>query len=54
MLSFDQIQCELKAVIEFDALFLASADCYPDELDDHECRVPQDRIAGISETDRGA
>jgi hypothetical protein len=39
MVSFDQIQCELKAVVEFDALFLASADRYPDELDGHECRV---------------
>ncbi len=39
MLSFDQIQRELKAILEFDLLFSATSEHYPDEIAGAECRV---------------
>ncbi len=32
MLSFDQIQRELKAILDFDLLFLAASERYPEEI----------------------
>ncbi len=38
MLSMDQIQRELKAVLDFDILFLAGSECYPEEIIGFELR----------------
>jgi hypothetical protein len=39
MLSFDQIQRELKAIVEFDQLFITIPEHCPEEWSGYECRV---------------
>jgi len=39
MLSFDQVQRELKAIVEFDLLFSATSEHYPEEIAGAECRT---------------
>jgi hypothetical protein len=39
MLRFDQVQRELKAIVDFDLLFSATSEHYPEEIAGAECRV---------------
>jgi hypothetical protein len=39
MLSLDQIQRELKAILDFDTLFLACCEHYPEEIVGFELRM---------------
>jgi hypothetical protein len=38
-MTFDQIQRELKAIVDFDALFLAANEYHAEEIDGCECRI---------------
>ena len=50
MLSFDQIQRELRAILDFDNLFLAGSEHYPEEMDGFELRkLRKQELLGLAE-----
>jgi hypothetical protein len=53
MLSFDQIQRELKAILDFDLLFLAASKHYPEEIDGFKFRqLRRQELLGLAESSR--
>jgi hypothetical protein len=50
MLSLDQIQRELKAIMDFDILFVAWSEHYPDEIVGFEMRkLRKQELRGLAE-----
>ncbi len=50
MLSMDQIQRELKAILDFDILFLAASEHYPEEIVGFELRkFRKQELLGLAE-----
>jgi hypothetical protein len=39
MFSFDHLQRELKAIVDFDLSFMAKSEHYPEEIAGAECRI---------------
>lgn len=51
MLSLDQIQLELKAILDFDLLFLAASEHYPDEIVGFKFRqLRRQELLGLAES----
>jgi hypothetical protein len=51
MLSLDQIQRELKAILDFDILFLAKSEHYPEEIVGFELRkLRKQELLGLAES----
>ncbi len=51
MLSFDQIQREIKAILDFDILFLAASTHYPEEIAGFKFRqLRRQELLGLAES----